>query len=497
MEVWLPPISVKGFDVYNDYHKFLFVEGARRSTKTNSIEHKLMRHAMENDGAIIGVFVKSKATGGGGIWNDLTCKGGIVDTWIAGGQGVSYAIEPKFKQDSKMAYFRLRTPPTEDRPLGGEVEFQLHSVFNENPKAVEDSFKSTSFTLIYLSEGDSFKQSTFTFLRSQLRSLFVPSSRFQMILDANPPEAGKRHWLYEVFFKHPDKNMHRIHFGIDDNDFYSPEEKQAVYDDYKHDKTLLDRYYYGKWVEASTEGIFAGVFLPEIHIVGEIPPLADPLHYEERDKWVILRPDSEATTFEEGWDVGDVNFGYVMGVPRFHPIHRVVIYDILDELCYLNTHLGAPDVVEEITNRREYWQSWQTKENGISKIRWTSWSDTSSMRHRFVIGGTEAVELYRLSNGQITLRGVNKGAGSVRRRKDLLMKLLFERRIYVSPLCVNVLAMLRSIKSKQGFAIDPESPHRHIFDALTYLLGYGLPEGNVKNDRMRLPPVPKSISVLV
>lgn len=497
MDVWFPPISKKGVEVFNDYHKFLLVEGARKSTKSNSIEHKLMRHALENDGARIGIFVKTKSTGDCGPWNDIIGPGGIIEKWVEGENGIAYAVPPKYKEDSKMAFFRLRTPATEECPYGGEVEVQLHSVFNEDPKVVEARYKSTSFSMIYLCEGDAFQRSTFTFLRSQLRSFKVKSSNFQFIIDANPPEEGRDHWLYEVFFKNPGEDFNRIHFDIDDNDFFTDQEKLAVYQDYEHDKVLLDRYYYGKWVQASTDGIFSAVFLPDIHVVGKIPVASDPLDYEERDDWVILRPDPDAGTIEEGWDIGDVNFGYVMGVPRFHPIHRVVVYDIIDEMCYLNTRIGLNDVVDEVESRREYWQNWQAKQNEITNVRWLSWSDSSSLRHRIGINGTEADEIYRLSGRKMVLKGVKKGSGSVARRKDLLMRLLFERRIYISPLCKNVLAMIRSIKGRPGMAIDLESPFKHVFDALTYMLGYGLPESNKKQERGERPKIRASISLPV
>lgn len=482
MATWCPKLAPRGLEVFNCYSPFVLVEGARKSGKSLAIDHKLLRHAVENDGARIGIISKSKGSGKIGVWSDLIDPGGIVDQWREA--GVEYAVEPKYEADSKMAYFRIRTPPTRTNPKGGEAEFQLHSLYNE--KEVEKKFKDSRFSCIYLVEADRFdERRTFDALRLQLRALRVPASRYQMILDTNPPELGQDHWLYDVFFKHPEKNMTTIHFGLDDNPFITPEEKRGVYDAYKHDKNLLDRYYYGKWVKASANGVFADVYLPNIHVVGELSKTADVTDYNARDDWSILRPDPEAVTFEEGWDIGDVNFGYVMGVPRYHALKDIVCYDIIDELAYTNTRAGIDDIVDEVMDRRKYWQDWHTVRNGVSRVRWISWSDSSSLRHRITVNGTEAMELSRKSNRMINLGGVRKGSGSIARRKDLLKRLLFEQRIYISPICRNVIDMIKYIQGKPGMAIDLESPHKHIFDALTYMLGYGIPEANGQAERMR------------
>jgi hypothetical protein len=480
MAVWVPKLAAKGFEVFNNYTQFLLVEGARKSGKSISIDHKMVRHAIENDGARIGIITKSKGSGKIGVWSDLTEPGGIIDQWREA--GVEYAVPPKYDPDSKMAYFRIRTPPTSRNPKGGEAEFQLHSLFWE--EKVEQMFKDSRFSMIYLVEADRFEhKKTFSALRLQLRSLRVPENRHQMILDTNPPELGTDHWLHDVFFKAPDKNMATIHFGIDDNPFLSASEKQGVYDAYKHDKNLLDRYYYGKWVKASAHGVFADVFLPNIHIQGELPADADLSDYESRDDWEILRPHPSCRQFEEGWDIGDVNLGYVMGIPRYHERSGTLCYDIVDELVYTNTRHGLDFVVDEVLERREYWQDWHTKINGIPGVRWTSWSDSSSMRHRIGINGSEAMEISRLSNRRIHLGGVRKGSGSIGRRKDLLKRLLFEQRIYVSAICKQTIAMLKYIQSKPNQPIALDSPHKHVFDALTYMLGYGIPENTGRTKR--------------
>lgn len=479
---WHPPLAPKGEELYNAYERYVLVEGARLSGKSIGCAHKILRHCLENDGAIVGVVAHSKATGGQGAWNDFIGKGGIVDQWRANRPGIGYVVKPSYKQDSKMPFFRLSTPPTKAAPKGGEVEFNLVSIFNEVD--VEEKLKSTRFSMIYLTEASHFKsRAVFAALSLQLRSFTVPNEKCQMLIDTNPPDEASKHWLHDVFFKNPTHEMKRIHFGIEDNPFISQSQRDSLKAQYEHDKNLLDRYFHGLWVEASTGGVFSDVFNVEQHVIGELPPGTYVTDYEARDEWSILRPDSDTVQIDEGIDIGDVNLAYTMASSRYNPLRKLVCFDFLDELVYLDQRYGLSDVVGEIEDRREYWSKWQLEQNGIPRIRWETSSDSSSMRHRIIANTTESAEIYRLSNRTIALKGVRKGAGSVARRRDLLKRLLFENRIYVSPICKNIIEMLKYIKSGQGVPIDLNSPHKHIFDAMTYLLGYAVPEANGRADR--------------
>jgi PBSX family phage terminase large subunit len=479
---WHPPLAPRGEELYNAYERYVLVEGARLSGKSIGCEHKILRHCLENDGAIVGIVAHSKATGGLGAWGDFIGKGGIIDQWRANRPGIGYAVKPSYKQDSKMPFFRLRTPPIKSAPRGGEVEFNLVSIFNE--KDVEEKLKSTRFSMIYLTEASHFEsKSVFTALSLQLRSFMVKNERCQMLIDTNPPEEAKKHWLYDVFFEHPTSEMKRIHFGIDDNPFITESQKESLRLQYAHDKNLLDRYYHGLWVEASTGGVFSDVFNPSMHVIGELPAGANLFDYDERDKWNILRPYQDTNRIDEGIDIGDVNLAYAMASSRYNPIKKLVCFDFIDELVYLDQRYGLSDVVSEIEDRRDYWSKWMLEQNEIPNIRWETSSDSSSMRHRIIANTTESAEIYRLSGRTIALKGVRKGAGSVSRRRDLLKRLLYENRIYVSPICKNIISMLKYIKSGQGVPIDISSPHKHIFDAVTYLLGYAVPEANGRAER--------------
>jgi hypothetical protein len=448
------------------------------SGKSTTLAHKAMLHAMRNDGALIGVMVKTKSSAERGFWSLLTKRGGIVDQWIESGACGGYTVPPSFSQDSKTARFRVRIPPREPGGEPGESEFQLHSINREDQHHLEAQLKEGHFSMLLLIEFAHCKsRGTFAYLSALLRHHRIAYEQFQVLIDVNPPMEAKKHWLYPMFFEEDEPNRREFLVPIEDNIFISPAQKQQVYKDNQHDKNLLDRMYYGLWVEANSDGVFMPNFLPNIHVRGEIDPGDDISDHEQRDRMAILRPEDGAYQFEEGWDIGDRSLGYVMGVPRFIEDPGWVAYDIVDELCHSAMDVGLESMVDEVLNRREYWSNWQARFSNpkVPSIMWKSVSDSSSMRFRSNSRRSEAWDVSLLSGAQIRLAGVQKGAGTVGERRDLLNRLLFEKRIFISPLCPNVINMIKYIRSVQGYAIDPNSPHKHVFDALTYMLAYGIP----------------------
>jgi len=451
-------------EVWDDPHRYLLVEGARRSSKSISILNTIVRHAVQWDGAEINILCKYLKKGENGAWKDLIRRGGIMEKWIADGM-TSYVRPPGYAMSSKMPYFRLRTAN------GGVSEIQLNSLEYEND--AENKFKDCRWSMVYVSEADSFdNRVVFDTLRQQLRSMTIPYERLKMILDCNPPEAGPDHWLYPLFFENDNPLFGRIHFDIDDNIFLSDEEKQDLYDTYKWDPVLLARYYYGQWKKATVSGVFSDVFFSNIHIVGEEfirPPDLSP---DSIDQMEILRPEDNCFMLESGWDLGDRDSAAIIGSIRHTDgdIH----FDILDEVVHLRELIGLDDFVEEFITKMD-WQSYLAWSGKIKNVIWRHWADTSSLRHRMNLKGTEALAVRQLSGGRINFRPAFKGPNSIAMRKNLIRRLLHENRIYVSPLCSHVIEMFRAIRSSKSMPIDPTSPLRHIFDAVSYWISTALP----------------------
>lgn len=479
----LPPMNPKGVEVLNNYDRFLLVDGPRRVGKTVAVADKIIRHAYENDGAVVGIVARTLRNGELGVWGDLINTGsGRLYAW-AKCAGLKITKEPSISATTKMAYFRVRNY------YGGDSEVQLHSL--EHDHEVEQKFKGVKFSLANLVEADNFKEeNVFATLSQCLRSMVVPRNRQQFILDTNPAQEGKAHWIYRRFIRDTNKDHGRIHWTIDDNTFLTPEEKQEIHDTYANDQNKLARYYYGEWVDFVTEGtVFEDVYREETHIVPTITAGHD------RMEWELIDPPREAHTFHTGWDIGNLNSAWVMGVPR--SVEGEIAFDIIDEQVWLKeTKRGLGEFTELIVDRMNYWQERRKAVYGKAPILFYHWSDTSSMNQSMTIDGTEAMLISRYSGGRINLLPVKKGRDSVAARRDLLHRLLFEERIFVGSNCTNVKAMLEQIRPGKGAdAIDKHSPHKHVFDALTYMLSCAVP--NELNRKTPLASKPKPMVMVL
>lgn len=280
-----------------------------------------------------------------------------------------------------------------------------------------------------------------------------------------------------------------IHFDLDDNPYLTDAEKKDLYRDYQHDPAKLARYYYGKWVRDSTNGVFSDVFSFNLHVVGE---------WDEslpEDDQELLRPAPKTYAIDVGLDIGDVNTSIHFGVPRFADA-TILCYDIIDEIAFLGEKVPLTEISELIEGRMDYWEAYCKAELKLENILWRFWSDPSSMQYKSSAGSTEAriIEVY--SKGRIQLTPVVKGEGSVKARLNLLRRMLFEERVFISAKAVRTIDMLRSLKKgkSQTHIIDRTSKWKHSFDSLTYMLSGAMPDEIAGMD---ISTAPRENSVVV
>lgn len=468
-DYWLPKIAPRQQEAFDAPERYVLSEGPRKAGKSVGFQHKVMRHLVTHPYAVVGLFSRSIKQGKRGAWNDIT--GPIAREWISAGL-TQFTVPPKYEADTKMAYCRFASAN------GGESELQIHSLgADEN---VEDKFKDTRFSLIYLIEADRFDEDTFAGLCMQLRSLEIPNEYQQVLLDCNPAEEGEDHWIHRRFFSCPDgmnlevwqSQYRRIHFSLEDNPYITEWEKQDIFDHYRHDPVKLQRYYHGKWVRDDADGVFSKHFNHSIHVVGD----DGAANIEVKDDRAIIRPGRATTALHSGWDIGDINSAIVFGAPRVDGNH--LVYDIIDEIARIGEHASLSVITGEALEITNYWSKDYERRLKKPAPDWTHYSDTSSMRYKSGIDGTEAEEIEILSGLEISLTPVVKGQFSVLSRVDLLKRLLHEERIFVSSHCISVLEMFRALKpgTRRGEAVNPTSKFKHIFDALTYMLAAGMPD---------------------
>lgn len=471
---WIPELSTRGYESFNDYHRFLLLEGPRKSTKTISAVNKIARHLWENDGAIVAIIGKTlRNIKSSGVWQDLTKLSCGIPQWIDSGIGFHYTQEPKMTGDTKMTFFKVRNMH------GGESECQVHSM--EHEQDVEIKFKSTRFSMIYLPEGDQFTdRHTFDILEDQLRVIGIPYDQHQLMVDCNPPEDGEEHWLYDVFFKqmNPDgtpfaesyrQKFNRIHFQLSDNPFISDDEKETLKNKYRHDKNRYARLVEGKWEKDNSIGHFADFFIENIHVRGEA-------FNPDESQWQILVPTQSCVKLITGWDPGDVNHACVIIGPR--DVGSQMAFDVLDEIVILNRKVSLDEFTDLVMERRTFWETYMKDAYGRERVKWLDRADLSVERFRSGAKATDALIIYRASEGRITLQGVPKRPHSVATRISLVKRLLFEQRLFVSAHCFAVIDMLRNLRKgkTKGELIKDRSPQKHVFDALTYPLLEEIPE---------------------
>ena len=105
-KLFLPPLNLKQFEIFQDRHRYLLVHGPRKSGKTFGIEHKVIRHAFEVNDAMVAIVCKTiKNAKAAGVWV-LMLR--MMQFWLAGCVGFKITEGPKQTGDSKMSYVRIR-----------------------------------------------------------------------------------------------------------------------------------------------------------------------------------------------------------------------------------------------------------------------------------------------------------------------------------------------------------------------------------------------------
>lgn len=463
---WIPELSPKGYRIFNSYKRYLLVHGPRKTTKTISICNKIMRHCFENENAAVCMLTKTiRNAKSFGVWQDMTQF--AVSQWTKAKVGLKYTMKPRMSADTKMSHFRV------SNMYGGESEVQLHSLDHE--RDVESKFKGTRFSLIYLSEADQFKDRiVFDILTDQLRVVGLPYESHQLIADCNPPEEGDEHWLHDVWFKGvgPDgtstkefKDMfEEIGFVLEDNTFMEEKERDELIEKYKYDKNKFNRYVLGLWDKNQATGHFADVYLPNVHVRGECTS-------KNEDDWQIIVPGDGTTTLLTGWDLGDINHAVSFACPRV--LGEKTAYDLIDEVVVLHEKISIEDFTEVVLERMDYWEQFMKESYGTQKVIWRHWSDSSAMLYHSANDSYDELVVRNVSRGRIVLNGFQKYKESVKNRVSMLKKLLFTRRLFISAQLKNTISMVENLRPGKAKVetIKAASPEKHIFDAVTYMLG--------------------------
>lgn len=495
----------------------VLANGPRQSSKTWGCYHAAIQHGWIIPNANFCVLTITQGAGtDSGPWEHLTQK--WLPQWIEAGFGMEWHKAPYTEAVSKKPKCKIVNG------AGGVSTFSLESLKDE--REVEEKFKGKVYSGIWINELSKFKSlKTFTTLWQCLRD--YPKNQLLFLADTNPDlDLGQESWIYKLWYlsknanfdelkkMYPDledptillplfRKLKLIEFTVGDNLSMSEDDKQVLMASFAHDKDLLDAYFYGKWVTASTDALFYRQFRPMFHCVGD-PPTKDNLDPD------IMVPQPGCAELITGWDPGDsINSAAVIATkwwqtmkfktPEGKEVERKLpVIGYLDEVVWTGQPHSLDELVFELMEKMMFWEL----QCGLpGAVRWRHWSDRSvfdrlspeSQRYLYQIIFDASVMFIaqKLSQGEtppkepILLEAAERGPGTVGQRVDLTRRLLFGERMFFNKLfyydpedkakvggCPRLIESIRGLKrgnTTVTITIARGTPLKHAWDAALYL----------------------------
>lgn len=516
---WTLPVAPKQLHMIRDQSQLLLADGPRRSGKTIGLGHKAAHHLWNIPGAVgmmLGYTITKNATEG--AWVDM--RKTILPSWIEADFGMQFldphthsplksSRDPCFIEGTTKRMYMEISNRFYDKDVPEDWRYSrifLDSLSDESPNGekVETRYKSKRFSFIWVTELSDFRyRSTLDILTECLRMYHLRPNQHQLVADTNPAPEGEDSWIWKIWYwlrgldldhleedeleeldtqyhlpkdeadraralsklKTVQKKLSLHHFTLDDNPYITQDEKDDIWVKYGHNVGLRDRYYYGLWTKSTGEGLFSEVWRPNIHIVGQARGL---LHSEAE----MAVPQEDAIELGMGLDPGPVNFAASF-VEKF-PVEVTMKgstavktgFLVFDEFASIGKPLKLEEATEELMDKIAYWEKFLNRE-----VLWRFWADQSAFAsYQSIANTSEAKEMFSLSDGKIALRAFKRLPGSVAERTDLMIRLLFENRLFVSAArCPQTIEMFERLKRKRtSGTIDRASPQKHIFDSLSY-----------------------------
>lgn len=487
-EPWRPRLFPKQEEILLDKHKILLVCGPRFSGKSIGIAHSFIMCAWETWEANLAVVVSSyKVATGGGSWADVEIA---AREWAEAGieseYGVTFDIvssDPTTGRPGSKLQKESRTPMLEIRNKFGNIStIRLISIDNENE--IEEKTKSGRFQKIWLVELSNFKSRKivtcfYPLLRTGLTHIhsnpdhvgYFAEDRYQLISDTNPAPDGKQSWIYQWFYEGncegvPAKDLPSVEafkkkkavleIFIEDNIYLDSEKKSELIGLFAGDPVDYQRFVEGIWPDGTLDkaAMFGDVFTEQLIIEGQIEV-------------------SELTeTLITGWDVGPVNKAFALLERRIES--GKTMWMLLDEVVYVGNSIPLDEFVYEVMSKlMEINDFYKKLRPNFKGFKFDHWSDTSSWNlNGGDDTGTEAVEIYNLSNRQIELQPVEKAAKSVEVGCSIIRRLMREERFFTGSNCPQAKESFQKIKrsSKAGKTLDPGDKYKHILDSVRYAI---------------------------
>jgi len=406
-----------------------------------------------------------KSAFAGGVWSDLIEI--VLPTWLSANMGMRITMGPKVDGSTRLHHLKV------SNMHGGESEIQLRSL--DYDLDITAAIKSARFSMFYFSELSNFQNRiVFTDTTERLRMPHLPESAHCWLADTNPADEGENHFAYQLFYKerlaenHPYPDVQAkfqcIEFSLADNIWMTESERNEIFARYAHDEDRKQRYCYGKWTTSTEKGLFSDVFMADTHVLGSTNPF-------DESEWELLLPSEHCSNIITGWDPGSKNHSTHI-FEKVTDEEKGSVFHILDEVVSLNTMLSIEDFTYLVVERLDFWTEYIREHCHKKGIEERHWSDLSAFNQfRGALGNFDHTVVAIASEGRIMLQASPRGSGrsTIYKRVDLLRRLLFQNRLFISARCVQTIKMIGSLKAGKTKDVPVErSEMGHVFDSLTY-----------------------------
>ena len=491
--------------------KFVLCNGPRYSGKSVGGYAVLCEHAWNTNPGNITVITISQTVGmDSGVWQDITKH--ALPEWIGhhpdGTPWAGRDVGGKEIEGGNFGMEWVRAPYTQNvskkptcevsNSAGGITTIQLDSLQNE--LEVEDRFKPRRYSMIYVPELSTFHmRQTFDTWTECLRMIGLPESAHLFLGDSNPPD-DSCWWMHDLWWDllecsdgdlvefSEEKNWHmapdqlkvlrralaRVDIVVEDNPFADPNHVALLKAKYAHNDELYRRYILGECVRTTSDSLFAEVFRPSVHIVGE------PATKANQDNLEMMYPEEDCFELLTSWDPGSSTNWAAQIVEKFFPTVEkygvkaedykgLPCFKVLDEVCVIGEDVDAQEFVNKMIEKMDFW------EKQVSRpVRWRHWSDRSVFDMRDIQSGKYYHQIiHEMSGGRVALSGAEKKGQSVRNGIDLMRRLFWEDRLWLNnatcPVTTTAIKAIKKGKSELA-VMQKGSPHKHPIDSLRYLL---------------------------
>lgn len=478
---WKPDLNATQQLIFDDPARFLLAHGEKGSGKSIGVGHKDIRHAYENNNALVLLISPSIRTGNEGIWHDLTSL--ILPQWKEG-----FGLE---HSDSKL------DPNTKDRHIwignrfGGWSKILLMSI--PHASMVNARIKGPAPSYVHVEElTDCEGREYFTGPNAQIGRRRGIEGPQQYVATCNAK--GPSNFVYKIFFEESiikatgerDPRYSVYHVPIVENIHrLPPGYVENLYEIYKSDPIQLRRLLHGEWIDMpSGNAIFKDYWNVQLHFKGDAT------------RGMYLHP-VKNYPIDVGWDPGPTNFAlsFQQTLPTSEGKLLSIIFDEIN-------HVGKPTpyriVVAEVLRRMAFWNEVEDFE-----FQYEHSADEASFNQVRGDGRFDFVTLQDLSRDEtgyprILLRACPKGADSVPAAVRMIQAMLQDGELVVSAKCPKTKDAFEHLESElvpEG-KYDPQagfrpkrSPHLHQFDSVRYALLRRRLKGTVNEETALRPRV--------